>query len=161
VVYLPSGARWVSYWGGQCFDGGQTVRLPAPWEQPVMLVREGGVIALNVAEQHFGQRADRRAFMVVPVAGVGEAIGGCVEDDGESEAWRDGSYGRWEIRAASDAHSVTLSVTYEGAMHEEPPESVEIHLPASETRQVLAPRARIVRRATAGGWLQLTLQLRA
>ncbi|MFX5714171.1 family 31 glucosidase, partial [Acinetobacter baumannii] len=41
-VYLPAGARWVSYWSGEVFEGGQTVTLPAPWDQPVMLIREGG-----------------------------------------------------------------------------------------------------------------------
>ncbi|UCF25782.1 MAG: glycoside hydrolase family 31 protein, partial [Ralstonia sp.] len=80
TVYLPAGARWVSYWSGEVFEGGQSVTLPAPWDQPVMLIREGGVVALNVAEQHFDQRADQRGFLVVPVSGAGETTGGCIED---------------------------------------------------------------------------------
>lgn len=89
-VYLPAGSRWVSYWSAEAFEGGETIRLPAPFDQPVMLIREGGVIAMNVAEQHFARPADERAFIVVPFAAEGVARGGCVEDDGEREAWRTG-----------------------------------------------------------------------
>ncbi|QUP54285.1 alpha-glucosidase [Ralstonia syzygii] len=157
-VYLPAGARWVSYWSGEVLEGGQTVTLPAPWEQPVMLVREGGVIALNVAEQHFDQRGDQRGFLVVPVQGAGAAVGGCIEDDGESEAWRQGEQGRWNVRAVSDAQTVTLSVTQAGRMPARA-DTVEIFLPAGEARQVLAPHARILKQAVAGGWRRVTLQL--
>ncbi|WP_104656575.1 TIM-barrel domain-containing protein [Ralstonia insidiosa] len=159
-VYLPAGARWVSYWSGEAFEGGQTVTLPAPWEQPVMLIREGGVIALNVAEQHFDQRADQRAFLVVPTSGAGEAVGGCIEDDGETEAWRHGERGRWNVRAVSDAHTVTLHVSREGRMPVQT-DTIEIQLPAAEARQVQASEARIVDDNVAGGWRRLTLQLLA
>ena len=159
-VYLPAGARWVSYWSGEAFEGGQTVTLPAPWDQPVMLIREGGVIALNVAEQHFDQRADQRAFLVVPTSGAGEAVGGCIEDDGETEAWRHGEQGRWNVRAVSDAHTLTLHVSREGRMSVQT-DTIEIQLPAAEQRQVQASKARIVDDNVAGGWRRLTLQLLA
>ena len=159
-VYLPAGARWVSYWSGEVFEGGQTVTLPAPWDQPVMLIREGGVIALNVAEQHFDQRADQRGFLVVPKSGTGEAVGGCIEDDGETEAWRHGEQGRWNVRVVSDALTVTLHVSREGRMPVQT-DTIEIQLPAAETRQVQAPQARIVEDHVAGGWRRLTLQLLA
>ncbi|WP_439891626.1 TIM-barrel domain-containing protein [Ralstonia sp. 25C] len=158
TVYLPAGQRWVSYWSGEAFDGGQTVTLPAPWDQPAMLIREGGVIALNVAEQHFDQRADQRGFLVVPMAGSGEAAGGSIEDDGETEAWRNGEHGRWNVRAVSDAQTVVLHVTREGRMPTQA-DTVEIHLPAAEARQLQIPQARVVGQAVSGGWRRLTLQL--
>lgn len=157
-VYLPAGACWVSYWSGEAFEGGQAVTLPAPWDAPVMLVREGGVIALNVAEQHFDRRGDRRGFLVVPVRGAGVAAGGCIEDDGETEAWRQGEQGRWRVQAVSDARTVTLSVTQEGRMPARA-DTVELFLPAGEARQVLAPQARVLEQAVAGGWRRFTLQL--
>jgi len=160
TVYLPAGARWVSYWSGEAFEGGQTITLPSPWDQPVMLIREGGVIALNVAEQHFDQRADQRGFLVVPMQGVGENAGGSVEDDGETEAWRDGEQGRWSVRAMSDAQSITLHVSREGKMPT-PTDTVEIHLPASDARQVQTPHARVLETVVVGGWRRLKLQLLA
>jgi len=125
-----------------------------------MLIREGGVIALNVAEQHFDKRADRRAFLVVPTSGAGEAVGGCIEDDGETEAWRHGEQGRWSVRAVSDAHTLTLHVSREGRMPVQT-DTIEIQLPAAEARQVQASKARIVDDNVAGGWRRLTLQLLA
>jgi alpha-glucosidase len=160
TVYLPAGARWVSYWSGEAFDGGCSVTLPAPWDQPVMLIREGGVIALNVAEQHFDRRADQRGFLVVPAQGAGEAVGGCIEDDGETEAWREGQHGRWNVRAMSDAHTVTLHVSREGRMPTQA-DTVEILLPAGDSRTVQTPQARVLETAVEGGWRRLTLQLRA
>jgi alpha-glucosidase len=160
TVYLPAGARWVSYWSGEAFDGGCSVTLPAPWDQPVMLIREGGVIALNVAEQHFDRRADQRGFLVVPVQGAGEAVGGCIEDDGETEAWREGQHGRWNVRAMSDAHTVTLHVSREGRMPTQA-DTVEILLPAGDSRTVQTPQARVLETAVEGGWRRLTLQLQA
>ena len=159
-VYLPAGARWVSYWSGAAFEGGQTVTLPAPWDRPVMLIREGGVIALNVAEQHFDRRADRRGFLVVPPGGVGEAAGGCIEDDGETEAWRHGERGRWSVRAISDAQTITLYVLRQGRMPV-PADTIEIFLPADEARQVQTPQARVVASSVADGWRCLSLQLLA
>ncbi|MGN8061240.1 TIM-barrel domain-containing protein [Ralstonia sp. 22111] len=160
TVYLPAGARWVSYWSGEAFDGGQTITLPSPWDQPVMLIREGGVIALNVAEQHFDQRADQRGFVVVPMHGIGEAIGGCIEDDGETEAWRSGEQGRWSVRAVSDAQAITLHVSREGKMPTHA-DTLEIYLPASDGRQVQTPHARVLEADVAGGWRRLRLQLLA
>jgi len=160
TVYLPAGARWVSYWSGEAFDGGQTITLPSPWDQPVMLIREGGVIALNVAEQHFDRRADQRGFLVVPMQGVGETAGGSVEDDGETEAWRNGEQGRWSVRAVSDAQSITLHVLREGKMPTLA-DTVEIHLPAGDARPVQMPHARVLETVVVGGWRRLKLQLLA
>ena len=156
-VYLPAGARWVTYWSGEIHEGGQSVTLPASWDEPVMLIREGGVIALNVAEQHFDQRADRRGFMVVPVDGAGIIDGSCIEDDGESEAWRNGVQGHWNIHAASDARSIALTVSYEGHMSMAA-DVVEIYLPAGDIRSLHTPGARVLKEVVVRGWRQLTLQ---
>ncbi|MBN3728133.1 glycoside hydrolase family 31 protein, partial [Burkholderia sp. Ac-20379] len=71
-VYLPAGERWVCVESGRAFDGGQTVTLPAPLDgPPPMLLREGHVLPLNTAEQHFAARADARGFVLAPRAADG------------------------------------------------------------------------------------------
>jgi alpha-glucosidase len=157
-VYLPAGSRWISYWSGEAFEGGETVRLPAPFDQPVMLIREGGVIALNVAEQHFARPADERAFMVVPFAGEGSAHGGCVEDDGESEAWRTGEQGRWNVSIESAAQSLFLSITCEGRMPDEQ-SHVQVLIPACETRALACVDVEFVTEETRGGWRYVTVRV--
>ena len=155
-VYLPTGARWVSYWSGEAFDGGQTVSLPAPFDQPVVLLREGSVIPLNIAEQHFGRPADERAFIAVPFASTGTASGGCVEDDGESEAWRTGAQGRWNITITSDASTLRISVEREGWTQQPQPE-IRILVPADEVRQAVCDGRALLADHTAEGWRCLTI----
>lgn len=86
LVYPPIGACWVLYWSGEAFEGGQTITLSLPWGQPAMLIRGGGMIALNVTGQHFDRCADQRDFSAVSMQDVGESTDGCVEDGGETEA---------------------------------------------------------------------------
>ncbi|WP_322013434.1 glycoside hydrolase family 31 protein [Paraburkholderia sp. J12] len=157
-VYLPAGARWASCWSGEVYAGGQSVTLPAPFEEPVMLLREGCAMPLNVAEQYFARPADERAFMAVPYAGAGVARGGCVEDDGETEAWRDGAQGRWQIAIASDATTLRISVERTGTMPREQ-NHVQIQIPASDTRTVMSTNAAVTDDSLTDGWRRLTLHL--
>ncbi|RDJ98950.1 TIM-barrel domain-containing protein [Paraburkholderia lacunae] len=157
-VYLPAGARWVSYWSGEAFDGGQTVSLHAPFDQPVVLLREGSVIPLNVAEQHFSRPADERAFIAVPFAGADTARGGCVEDDGESEAWRTGAQGRWNVTITSDASTLRISVEREGWTQQPQPE-IRILVPADEVRQAVCDGRALLADHTADGWRCLTISM--
>ncbi|WP_144156161.1 TIM-barrel domain-containing protein [Paraburkholderia sp. BCC1885] len=160
AVYLPAGSRWTSYWSGESFDGGQTVRLPAPLDQPFMLIREGHAIPLNLAVQTFDQRADQRGFMIAPVHGNGSAQGRCVEDDGVSEAWRNGEHGHWHVAAHSTAETITLSVEFEGDVRWRAA-SIDLLLPSAETRNVTAAQGRISNVQPEGAWQRVTLDLDA
>ncbi|MFM0234045.1 glycoside hydrolase family 31 protein [Paraburkholderia sediminicola] len=157
-VYLPTGARWASYWSGEVFEGGQTVTLPAPFEQPVTLLREGCVIPLNIAEQHFGRPADERAFIAVPHDGTGIARGGCVEDDGESETWRTGAQGRWHVTITSDASALRISIVREGWV-QQPQQEVRLLVPKDEARAAVCVDGTLVADHTADGWRCLTIAI--
>ncbi|MDR6382868.1 glycoside hydrolase family 31 protein [Paraburkholderia caribensis] len=157
-VYLPAGARWASYWSGEVFEGGQGVTLPAPFEQPVMLLREGSVMPLNVAEQHFARPADERAFIALPFEGAGTAQGGCVEDDGETQAWRDGAQGHWKVAIASDATTLRIAIDREGQMPFEQ-HDVQLSVPSSETRVAICTNGEVISDSIVNGWRRLTLRL--
>jgi alpha-glucosidase len=133
-VYLPAGARWFDWWSGEAFEGGQTVLRPAPFRRPPLLAREGSVVALNTAEQHFAMRADTRGFAIFPLArGTFEAE--IFEDDGESDAWRAGGYRLWRVRVTcgETAIEIALSATENGAAVAC---DAEVILPATERRAV-------------------------
>ncbi|SPB16734.1 glycoside hydrolase [Caballeronia novacaledonica] len=157
-VYLPAGARWASYWSGEIFDGGQSVTLPAPHDRPVMLIREGHVIPLNIAEQHFARPADERAFIALPCAGAGVARGECIEDDGHSEAWRDGVQGKWRIVIESDARCLRIAIERDGQMPRVQNE-VRVSVPAADARSVTCTTGELTGERIADGWRHLTLRL--
>jgi alpha-glucosidase len=133
-VYLPAGARWFDYWTGEVFDGGQTIARLAPFRRPPLLAREGSVIALNTAEQHFAERADTRAFAIFPVPD-GSFSADVFDDDGESEAWRNGDHRMWHVHVACSATAIEIVVT---ATDNRVPAAcdAQIILPASERRAV-------------------------
>jgi alpha-glucosidase len=157
-VWLPRGARWASYWSGDVHEGGQRITLPAPNDRPVMLIREGAVIPLNIAEQHFARLADERAFVALPRAVAGTAYGECVEDDGETEAWRTGAQGRWIVAIESDAGTLRIDVRREGVMPRRQ-DRVRVSIPASDGRAVSCIHGSLIDSQVADGWRHLTLQL--
>lgn len=157
TVYLPSGASWMCCASARSFDGGASVTLPAPLDTPVMLLREGRVLPLNVAEQHFGARADARGFVVAPRIEDGVAYGECIEDDGETEAWRDGEYGLWRVETGREASGVLgVSVRWDGRPAR-PADRVEILLPASVEGAVAVRGARIEQDAQSGTWRRIVV----
>ncbi len=113
-VYLPAGADWLDYWTGERHAGGRRITLPVPWDRPILLLRAGGAVALNIAPQTFAYRPDARAFLLAPFAGAGSFSAECVEDDGESEAWRDGDIATWRLRVDCAADAITVTPTLEG-----------------------------------------------
>ncbi|MXN76684.1 alpha-glucosidase [Burkholderia sp. 4701] len=157
-VYLPANTRWVSYWSGETFDGGRTVTFPAPFGQPVMLLREGAVLPLNVAEQHFGRPADERAFIVVPHAGSGVATGSCVDDDGETPLSPGGEPGRWNVAVSSDAATLRISVERTGPMCGNQTH-VQVSVPSADRRDAVSAHGDIVDARVAGGWRHLTVRI--
>ncbi|MEJ0028097.1 MAG: glycoside hydrolase family 31 protein [Rhizomicrobium sp.] len=134
AIYLPSGARWFDWWTGEAFAGGRTVVRPAPCGRPPLFAREGSVVALNTAEQHFAARADRRGFQIFPVA-EGALEAEIFDDDGESEAWRQGRYRLWHVRVTCTLQAVDVAIT--ATENGSPVEcNAEVVVPVTETRRV-------------------------
>jgi alpha-glucosidase len=156
AVYLPQGCAWMDFWTGQRFEGGQSVTLPAPWDKPPLLVREGSIVPLNVAEQHFAQPADERGFAVFPHAGAGEFSDEFFEDDGISNDYRRQDFGLWKIGVTAHAASLSVAIVRAGSR---PPTAIEVTLlfPVGETRPVQAGSALILADRIDDGWRQVRL----
>lgn len=108
-VYLPRGARWHDYWSGEVFDGGAVVTRPAPWTAPVMFLREGGALALNLAAQSFGRRGIEPAVLFA-VPARGELTAEVFDDDGESMLGRGAGHGVRRVHVRADAQSLDVAV---------------------------------------------------
>ena len=134
-VYLPAGSGWYDYWSGELFSGGRTITRTCPLGRPTLMVRQGSVIALNTAEQHFRARADCRAFQIFPPSGFGKCEAAIFEDDGESDAWRSNQYRLWHVRVRATPTTLEVSVIKVDQGIESGCD-VEILLPAGENRIV-------------------------
>ncbi|HEY2751210.1 glycoside hydrolase family 31 protein [Phenylobacterium sp.] len=154
-LYLPAGAAWVDFWSGRAFEGGQHITLPAPWGRPPLLVREGSAIALNIAEQTFERRGEARAFAVfAPLQGAFSAS--CYEDDGETEAWRDGAFGHWSLALEATPEALVVDCRATG---QRPPQGpLALLFRPGELRPVLARRGRILGDGPFGDWRRVDLE---
>lgn len=135
-VYLPAGADWYDYWTGEVFAGGQDISRTAPHDRPPLMARAGSGIPLNLAEQHFGQPADARAFDLFPLKGQGTFIVTCFEDDGESEAYRQGRSGTWTLTVASTSETLAIDIAQAG-LWANPKDRLTLLLPSQERRAVV------------------------
>jgi alpha-glucosidase len=134
-VYLPEGCGWYDFWSGDYYHGGQQIVLPAPWDRPPLLAREGCAIPLNVAEQHFSKAADQRGFCIFPHRSDGEFEYECFEDDGESEAYREGHFWTWRLRLKHSVSELLIQIERSGEGY---PEAglILILLPRQEMRRI-------------------------
>lgn len=158
TVYLPQGANWYDYWGGEYFAGGQEITLPAPWDRPPLLVREGSILPLNLAEQHFAQPADERGFAVFPYRGDRVIDDVFFDDDGESFSYRRGGQGEWRVRIAGEGGELQVHVVLSGNVPVSA-DVVKILLPRQELRAVRAVAGRILDDAVKGEWREVRLAL--
>ena len=158
TVYLPQGANWYDYWGGEYFAGGQEITLPAPWDRPPLLVREGSILPLNLAEQHFAQPADERGFAVFPYRGDRVIDDVFFDDDGESFSYRRGGQGEWRVRIAGEGGELQVHVALSGNVPVSA-DVVKILLPRQELRAVRAMAGRILNDAVNGEWREVRLAL--
>lgn len=113
-VYLPAGSGWYDFWSADYYTGGQEIVLAAPWDRPPLLAKEGCAIPLNVADQHFAKPADERGFAVFPQRNEGTFECQCFEDDGESQAYRQGNFRTWHLEVKSSPSELLIQVTQEG-----------------------------------------------
>lgn len=135
TVYLPRGSGWYCFFNGQYYPGGQAVTLPAPWSHPVVLAREGAVIAQNLASQHFTKPRHEPGFALFPPRGCGARRAEFFVDDGESEAYRDGRCGAWQIEVDASLEALHVWLAHSGLV---PPADtlLTVLLPATETRPI-------------------------
>ncbi|HWA61554.1 MAG TPA: glycoside hydrolase family 31 protein [Caulobacteraceae bacterium] len=130
-VRLPAGADWVDLRDGVRHAGGRRVTLPAPLGDPILLARAGSAIPLNLARQSFAHRADARGFQLAPPdEGVFEST--AHEDDGDTEAWRDGVFSTWTLAVTCTAEAIEAAVSLEGPY--DCPRTATLLLPPGEAR---------------------------
>ena len=115
---------------------------------------------MNFGEIHFGDVQDLRGFQLFPCQGAGEFEATCFEDDGRSQACRDGHHGHWRLRVSCSPQGLHIAIASEG---QRPPsqDRTILRLPRSGGRTLTFAGAALAHEATDGDWRQLTLKLHA
>ncbi|HTY57345.1 MAG TPA: TIM-barrel domain-containing protein, partial [Bacteroidota bacterium] len=114
-VWLPAGT-WYDYWTDGRTPGGRVTQAASPgWRMP-LYVKEGAIIPM--APPALSSAFLRRDSMIVHVYAGREGTFTLYEDDGTSEAYRQGEFRTTLITYAEKSHTLTLnrgSGTYAGA----------------------------------------------
>ena len=106
-VYLPAG-RWHDFWTGASYEGPGAVTLPAPLERLPLLVRAGAIIPMGPIVQHTGERPlDEVTLLIYP---GGRSRFEMYEDDGRSNAYRQGRHAVTAIECADEPGRVVVRI---------------------------------------------------
>jgi alpha-D-xyloside xylohydrolase len=105
-IYLPAG-EWYDFWNGEWLEGGRGHTLQARVDTIPLFVHGGGLLPLARPTLH---TADPRSLeLEVRVYGDGRADCELVEDDGVSEAYRQGLFNRVALHWESHKRQGTLT----------------------------------------------------
>ena len=110
-IYLPEG-QWVDFFSGRCYEGGRIINyFDAPlWKLPVF-VKRGAIIPMVHAHNNPNQiDPHSRAFLIIPY-GRTEFV--AYDDDGRTEAYRNGESATTRIISDLDEKKGQLTVTVE------------------------------------------------
>jgi alpha-glucosidase (family GH31 glycosyl hydrolase) len=106
-VYLPAG-RWFDFWTGERHEGPGGVTVAAPLDRLPLLVRGGAILPLGPVVQHTGERPlDELTLQIYP-EGAGRFE--LYEDDGRSNAYRQGRHALTPIECVAEAGRVTVRI---------------------------------------------------
>jgi alpha-glucosidase (family GH31 glycosyl hydrolase) len=106
-VYLPAGT-WHDFWTHESHAGGRGITVAAPLERMPILVRGGAIIPLGPVMQHDGERPlDDITLLVYP---QGSSAFTLYEDDGHSNAYRDGVHVETRFDCVADAEGLRFEI---------------------------------------------------
>jgi alpha-glucosidase len=96
LVYLPVGV-WYDYWTGARHEGGRMIRVEAPLETVPLFVRGGAILPLGQEMNYVGEKPSNPLHFDVYPDARGEASMSLYEDDGLTEAYRQGTFRRTTV----------------------------------------------------------------
>jgi alpha-D-xyloside xylohydrolase len=89
-VYLPKSTKWVDFWTGKRFDGGQTIKTAAPLNKIPLFVKAGSIIPMGKFMQYTGQKsADTLEIRIYKGANAKFEL---YEDEGDNYNYEKGNY---------------------------------------------------------------------
>ena len=112
-IYLPAGDRWVDYWTGALYEGGQVVNgHPAPLDQLPIFVRAGAVVPQGITARN-ASLVPEDSPITLSVYPQGESEFALYEDDKVTRAYSDGESSTQEFTVTAPEAGKKGTVTVE------------------------------------------------
>ncbi len=89
-VYLPNGAKWIDFWTGETFDGGQTVKKEVPIDIIPLYIRAGSIIPFGPKVQYSTEKKWDNLEIRIYTGSDGEFT--LYEDENDNYNYEKGAY---------------------------------------------------------------------
>lgn len=110
IVYIPHGSKWIDYWSGEEYEGGQYIVKSAPLDTCIMFVKEGAIIPLYEKKQNYIGEDNNIEVTFDIYFGDEEKKSSYINylDDGESFNYKNDEYNKYLITAESAENKVYI-----------------------------------------------------
>jgi alpha-D-xyloside xylohydrolase len=105
-VYFPKQCGWYDLYTGKHIQGGQTVRVDAPYDRIPVFVREGAIIPFGPTMEWSDQKPAELINLYVYAGADGKFQ--LYEDEGTNYNYEKGKYATIDITYNDKQHSVTI-----------------------------------------------------
>ncbi len=106
-VYLPMGKKWVDFFDGKVYDGGQTVTVDAPIAKIPLMVPQGSILPMGPVVQHANEApAAPLEIRVYPGADGRFTL---YEDEGDNLNYQQGEYSEIEFSYSESKKALSIS----------------------------------------------------
>ncbi len=105
-TYLPKG-RWTNVFNNRQYDGGKVVRINSEIDEMPVFIKEGGIVPLSLDKTN---RVDNpKKLELLMSHGTNEFS--LYEDDGETNAYKNGEFSRTNIAISESGSDVKISIS--------------------------------------------------
>ena len=105
-VYLPAGSRWIDFWTGDYFAGGQTIVADARLDTMPLFVRAGSIIPMGPRRQYAADQPDAPLELHIYGGENGQFV--LYEDEGDSYNYERGEFSTISISWENHTRLLTL-----------------------------------------------------
>lgn len=89
-VYLPKTTTWYDFWTGKQFDGGQTIKAPAPQDRLPLFVKAGSIVPMGKLVQYTSEKS--MDTLEIRVYKGADGAFSLYEDEGDNYNYEKGSF---------------------------------------------------------------------
>ena len=108
-LFLPAGSKWIDYWTGKTFEGGQPVSVEAPLGRIPLFIKQGAIIPKR--EYARSVEAGNNDLLELNIYTGANGQFKLIEDDGASNDYLQGIYAvtNIEYKENNDKNSITIN----------------------------------------------------